>query len=128
MRASSAPYRRPSGATRCCEDFSGSSGAARLTRSSTSRRTGAPSPTGSAARRLTLTDVRPLGRGRVIGCWESDGVLIDPGPTNSMETLIEALGGEQPRAVLLTHIHLAHAGASGSMVRRWPDLPVYVHE
>ncbi len=77
---------------------------------------------------MNLIDVRHLGRERVIGCWEVDGVLIDPGPTSSMEALVEALGGEQPRALLLTHIHLDHAGASGSLVRRWPDLPVYVHE
>jgi glyoxylase-like metal-dependent hydrolase (beta-lactamase superfamily II) len=77
---------------------------------------------------MRLIDVRHLGRERVIGCWETDGVLIDPGPTSAMESLIEALGGEQPRALLLTHIHLDHAGASGSLVRRWPELPVYVHE
>jgi glyoxylase-like metal-dependent hydrolase (beta-lactamase superfamily II) len=77
---------------------------------------------------MTLIDVRHLGRERVIGCWEIDGVLIDPGPTSSMENLIEALGDQRPRALLLTHIHLDHAGASGSLVRRWPDLPVYVHE
>jgi glyoxylase-like metal-dependent hydrolase (beta-lactamase superfamily II) len=77
---------------------------------------------------MRLIDVRHLGRERVIGCWEVDGVLIDPGPTSSMENLIEALGGEQPRAVLLTHIHLDHAGASGNLVRHWPELPVYVHE
>lgn len=77
---------------------------------------------------MRLLDVRHLDRERVIGCWEIDGVLIDPGPTSSLETLVEAIGGEQPRALLLTHIHLDHAGASGSMVRRWPDLPVYVHE
>jgi glyoxylase-like metal-dependent hydrolase (beta-lactamase superfamily II) len=77
---------------------------------------------------MRLIDVRHLGRERVIGCWELDGVLIDPGPTSSMETLIDQLGEEQPRALLLTHIHLDHAGASGSLVRRWPDLPVYVHE
>jgi glyoxylase-like metal-dependent hydrolase (beta-lactamase superfamily II) len=79
-------------------------------------------------RGMNLIDVRHLGRERVIGCWEIDGVLIDPGPTSSLGNLIEALGGARPRALLLTHIHLDHAGASGSMVRRWPDLPVYVHE
>jgi glyoxylase-like metal-dependent hydrolase (beta-lactamase superfamily II) len=77
---------------------------------------------------VNLIDVRHLGRERVIGCWEVDGVLIDPGPTSSLETLIEAIGDERPRAVLLTHIHLDHAGASGTMVRRWPDLPIHVHE
>ncbi len=35
---------------------------------------------------------------------------------------------EQPRALLLTHIHLDHAAATGALVRRWPDLEVYVHE
>jgi glyoxylase-like metal-dependent hydrolase (beta-lactamase superfamily II) len=45
-----------------------------------------------------------------------------------METLLEALGGERPRALLLTHIHLDHAAATGALVRRWPDLEVYVHE
>jgi glyoxylase-like metal-dependent hydrolase (beta-lactamase superfamily II) len=77
---------------------------------------------------MRLIDVRHLGRERVIGCWELDSVLIDPGPTSSMDNLIEALGGQQPRALLLTHIHLDHAGAAGSLVRRWPELPVYVHE
>jgi glyoxylase-like metal-dependent hydrolase (beta-lactamase superfamily II) len=69
-----------------------------------------------------------LGRPHVIGCWEIDGVLVDPGPESSLSTLLEAIGGEQPRAVLLTHIHLDHAAATGAMVRRWPELEVYVHE
>jgi glyoxylase-like metal-dependent hydrolase (beta-lactamase superfamily II) len=77
---------------------------------------------------VRLIDVEHLGRDRVIGCWELDGILIDPGPESNMETLIGALGGEAPRALLLTHIHLDHAGATGSLVRRWPELPVYVHE
>jgi glyoxylase-like metal-dependent hydrolase (beta-lactamase superfamily II) len=77
---------------------------------------------------VRLIDVRHLGHERVIGCWEIDGVLIDPGPTSSMENLIVALDGQEPRALLLTHIHLDHAGAAGSLVRRWPELPVYVHE
>ena len=64
----------------------------------------------------------------MIGCWELDGILIDPGPTSSLDNLIAELGGEPPRAVLLTHIHLDHAGATGTIVRRWPELPVYVHE
>ena len=77
---------------------------------------------------MNLIDVRHLGRERVIGCWELDGVLIDPGPQSSEHTLIEALGGEAPRAIVLTHIHLDHAGATGSLVRRWPGTPVFVHE
>jgi glyoxylase-like metal-dependent hydrolase (beta-lactamase superfamily II) len=77
---------------------------------------------------MRVIDVRHMGRDRVIGCWEVDGFLIDPGPESSLETLLEGLGGTEPRAILLTHIHFDHAGATGAILRRWPDLPVYVHE
>jgi glyoxylase-like metal-dependent hydrolase (beta-lactamase superfamily II) len=77
---------------------------------------------------MRVIDTMHLGRPHVIGCWEVDGALVDPGPESSLHTLLEALDGEQPRAVLLTHIHLDHAAATGAMVRRWPDLEVYVHE
>ena len=72
-------------------------------------------------------DLHHLGREKVICCWEVDGLLVDPGPQSTEETLLEALGGERPRALLLTHIHFDHAGATGSLLRRWPDLDVYVH-
>lgn len=77
---------------------------------------------------MRVIDVHHLGRPHVIGCWEVDGALVDPGPESSMGTLLEALGGERPRALLLTHIHLDHAAATGALVRRWPELEVYVHE
>jgi glyoxylase-like metal-dependent hydrolase (beta-lactamase superfamily II) len=77
---------------------------------------------------MRVIDVMHLGRPHVIGCWEVDGMLVDPGPQSSMETLLAALGGERPRALLLTHIHLDHAAATGALMRRWPDLEVYVHE
>ncbi len=73
-------------------------------------------------------DLEHLGNDRVICCYEVEGVLVDPGPESCMETLLSKLGGRRPRALLLTHIHFDHAGASGALVRRWPDLPVYVHE
>jgi glyoxylase-like metal-dependent hydrolase (beta-lactamase superfamily II) len=73
-------------------------------------------------------DVRHRGREKVIACFEVDGVLVDPGPQSCEDTLLEALGDARPRALLLTHIHFDHAGASGALVRRWPDLEVYVHE
>ncbi len=77
---------------------------------------------------MRVIDVHHLGRPHVIGCWEVDGVLVDPGPESSLPTVLEALGEERPRALLLTHIHLDHAAATGAMVERWPDLEVYVHE
>ncbi len=77
---------------------------------------------------MRVIDVRHLGRERVIGCWQVGDVLVDPGPASCLPTLLEALGDERPRALLLTHIHLDHAGATGSLVKRWPELEIYVHE
>jgi glyoxylase-like metal-dependent hydrolase (beta-lactamase superfamily II) len=77
---------------------------------------------------MRVIDCLHLGRERVIGCWQVGEVLIDPGPESCLETLLAELGDQRPRALLLTHIHLDHAGSSGSLVARWPDLEVYVHE
>jgi glyoxylase-like metal-dependent hydrolase (beta-lactamase superfamily II) len=73
-------------------------------------------------------DVMHLGRERVICVYELDGLIVDPGPTTGLEALLGELGGVEPRALLLTHIHLDHAGASGKLVERFPGLRVYVHE
>ena len=73
-------------------------------------------------------DVLHRGRSKVIACFEVDDVLVDPGPQSCEDTLLAGLAGERPRALLLTHIHFDHAGAAGALVRRWPDLEVYVHE
>ncbi|HKG02557.1 MAG TPA: MBL fold metallo-hydrolase [Conexibacter sp.] len=73
-------------------------------------------------------DVRFKGLDRVICCWRVGDVLVDPGPESSVENLLAAIGDLRPRALLLTHIHLDHAGATGALVQRWPDLDVYVHE
>jgi glyoxylase-like metal-dependent hydrolase (beta-lactamase superfamily II) len=73
-------------------------------------------------------DVRFKGLKRVICCWRVGDVLVDPGPESSVERVLDALGDARPRALLLTHIHLDHAGATGALVARWPDLDVYVHE
>jgi glyoxylase-like metal-dependent hydrolase (beta-lactamase superfamily II) len=81
-----------------------------------------------SSRTVRAIDVNHLGRAHVICCWELDGVLVDPGPQSCEETLLAALDHQQPKALLLTHIHFDHAGAAGALVRRWPDLPVYVHE
>jgi glyoxylase-like metal-dependent hydrolase (beta-lactamase superfamily II) len=77
---------------------------------------------------VRVIDLLHLGRERVVGCWQVGDVLIDPGPASCIDTLLDALGDQQPRALLLTHIHLDHAGATGSLVEVWPELEVYVHE
>ncbi len=75
-----------------------------------------------------LIDVMHLGNDRVIGAHElPGGLVVDPGPASCVETLIAGLA-EEPKALLLTHIHLDHAGASGVLCRRFPQLRVHVHE
>jgi glyoxylase-like metal-dependent hydrolase (beta-lactamase superfamily II) len=77
---------------------------------------------------MRAIDVLHMGREKVICAWVVDGLIVDPGPQSTEATLLEGLGGEEPKALLLTHIHFDHAGATGALLRRWPDLPVYVHE
>jgi glyoxylase-like metal-dependent hydrolase (beta-lactamase superfamily II) len=77
---------------------------------------------------LESIDVLHVGIPGVICCHKVGGDLIDPGPTASVDTLLAALGDEEPRRLLLTHIHLDHAGASGWLVRRFPHLEVWVSE
>jgi glyoxylase-like metal-dependent hydrolase (beta-lactamase superfamily II) len=73
-------------------------------------------------------DLMHLGRDRVIGAYEPrPGVIVDPGPASCVDALLAGLDGE-PRALLLTHIHLDHAGAAGVIARRFGGLRVYVHE
>jgi glyoxylase-like metal-dependent hydrolase (beta-lactamase superfamily II) len=66
---------------------------------------------------------------------ESEGThaLVDPGPESTLETLrgelrARGLTFASLDSLLLTHIHLDHAGATGSIVRENPNLKVYVHE
>jgi glyoxylase-like metal-dependent hydrolase (beta-lactamase superfamily II) len=73
-------------------------------------------------------DVLQLGVQRAICCWQAGELLIDPGPASTLPNLLAALDGMVPRAVLLTHIHLDHAAATGALVRMYPELEVYVHE
>jgi glyoxylase-like metal-dependent hydrolase (beta-lactamase superfamily II) len=72
-------------------------------------------------------DVHHLGNPLVICCFALDGAIVDPGPESSHGTLVEALDAP-PQRILLTHIHFDHAGATGALVRRWPDVEVWVHE
>jgi glyoxylase-like metal-dependent hydrolase (beta-lactamase superfamily II) len=59
--------------------------------------------------------------------------IIDPGPSTTLPALKAGLGAagigmRDVRALVLTHIHLDHAGASGTLLRENPALRVYVHE
>jgi glyoxylase-like metal-dependent hydrolase (beta-lactamase superfamily II) len=73
-------------------------------------------------------DVLHQGTPRAICCFAIDDVIVDPGPESSHHTLLEGLEGFVPRAILLTHIHFDHAGATGALCRLWPEAEVWVHE
>lgn len=58
--------------------------------------------------------------------------VIDPGPTTVFPRLqaeLERLGvgSKDLRHVLLTHVHLDHAGATGHVVEAYPEAVVHVH-
>jgi glyoxylase-like metal-dependent hydrolase (beta-lactamase superfamily II) len=80
-------------------------------------------------------DLQHLGRDRVIGAYlvaTDDGpALFDCGPTTCLEALQERLAEHglrltDLRHLLLSHIHLDHAGAAGVLVREQPALRVHV--
>ena len=81
-----------------------------------------------AGAEVELIDLKHLGRAKVIGAWRVGEVIVDPGPSSCLGELEAVLERHPPRALALTHIHLDHAGATGSLVARFPDVEVWVHE
>lgn len=76
-------------------------------------------------------DLRHMGVPRAICAYADpeEGWLVDPGPEVCHRTLLAALPDAFiPEIILLTHIHFDHAGATGRLLRRWPDAEVWVHE
>jgi len=86
---------------------------------------------------LEPIDLHHQGAARVIGSYlveTTDGpALFDCGPSSCLERLKDGLhqrGVELTdlRHLLLSHIHLDHAGAAGVLVREHPGLTVHVSE
>jgi glyoxylase-like metal-dependent hydrolase (beta-lactamase superfamily II) len=84
--------------------------------------------------KLHTLDLNFLGKSHVIASYlligPTGAALIETGPGSTLETLREALKGHglQPsdiRDVLVTHIHLDHAGAAGWWAQQ--GATVYVH-
>jgi glyoxylase-like metal-dependent hydrolase (beta-lactamase superfamily II) len=80
-------------------------------------------------------DLHYQGAERVIGCYlietAEGAALFDCGPTSCLERLragVRKRGVElaDVRHLLLSHIHLDHAGAAGVLVRENPSLQVHV--
>ncbi len=85
---------------------------------------------------IVLIDTHHLGRDGTIACYLVKGaqpMLVDPGPAVCLPAVVAGLAQHgltlaDIHAVLLTHIHLDHAGAVGSIVAANPQLTVYVHQ
>jgi glyoxylase-like metal-dependent hydrolase (beta-lactamase superfamily II) len=86
---------------------------------------------------LDYVDLNFLGVPEIIATailHSASGVaLVDPGPSTTIENLRRALERKgislrDVGQILLTHIHLDHAGATGSLVRENPEIEVFVHE
>jgi glyoxylase-like metal-dependent hydrolase (beta-lactamase superfamily II) len=86
---------------------------------------------------LSWIDLRFLGRSNVIASALVQGAggvaIVDPGPTSCLSALESGLQAhgirwDDVRSILLTHIHLDHAGATGTIVREHPHITVLVHE
>ena len=84
---------------------------------------------------VRLIDLLHLGQPHVIGSYVLLGhqmALVDPGPASTLDTLEAGLAAHglalaDIQTILLTHIHLDHAGATGILLRRYPHMRVYVH-
>jgi glyoxylase-like metal-dependent hydrolase (beta-lactamase superfamily II) len=84
-----------------------------------------------------LVDLHFGGREHAVGVYlleTADGpALQDCGPASTLPRLVEGLREHRVelgdlRHLLLSHIHLDHAGAAGSLVRQHPELTVWVSE
>ena len=84
---------------------------------------------------VTPIDLVHLGLHGAISAYWIDGpepAIVDPGPSTSLDGLEDGLaelgiGLSEIQHVLLTHVHLDHAGGTGHLVSRAPHLQVHVH-
>lgn len=80
-------------------------------------------------------DIPSLGYTRFISAWlyqgEAGAFLIDPGPACTIDHLCRALdarGITELDLILLTHIHMDHAGGIGHLAERFPKAKIVCHE
>ena len=86
---------------------------------------------------LDYVDVNFLGRPQIIATAvlraPAGVALVDPGPATTLGNLRAALEQKgitfaDVRQLLLTHIHLDHAGGTGTLLKENPSIDVFVHE
>ena len=63
---------------------------------------------------------------------DGQAAFVDVGPASTLPVLLEVLSSKQipqknVRYVLVTYVHLDHAGAAGKLLRELPNAQVVVH-
>src|SRR5438132_1319835 len=95
------------------------------------------SPLENVAPNTTQIDLEYLGQLQMIASCLLEGeggtALVDPGPASALDMLRAKLGQRglsiaDVDHLVLTHIHLDPAGATGTLVRENPRIRVWVHE
>ena len=89
-----------------------------------------------AAARLTAVDTKMTGRYRMTSAYlvhAREPAIVETGPTTSADAVTEALGALGMQAdelahIVVTHIHLDHAGGAGTIAERFPTATVWVHD
>lgn len=71
---------------------------------------------------------------KFISCWlyqdEQLSFVVDPGPLSTISLLLEKLQNQQIEKldyILLTHIHIDHAGGTGELLKHYPQAKVICH-
>jgi glyoxylase-like metal-dependent hydrolase (beta-lactamase superfamily II) len=71
---------------------------------------------------------------KFISCWlyhsEELSFVVDPGPLTTIPRLLAALHAQQVNNldyILLTHIHIDHAGGTGELLKKYPQAKVICH-
>jgi glyoxylase-like metal-dependent hydrolase (beta-lactamase superfamily II) len=94
-------------------------------------------PSGGDGITVRTIDLHFLGQPGIVAAFQlgtgDDIALIEVGPGSTSQALLQALndsgiGLEQVRHLLVTHVHLDHAGAAGLLLERMPNARLYVHE
>lgn len=83
---------------------------------------------------IDLDQPTMVGFRRFISSWlyRGDGftIVVDPGPLSTIPCLVDTLRGcgvTRLDYVLLTHIHIDHAGGAGALLKEFPDADVICH-
>jgi glyoxylase-like metal-dependent hydrolase (beta-lactamase superfamily II) len=89
-----------------------------------------------AAAGITAIDTMMVGRPQVTSAYllrANEPAIVETGPTTSIPSVLEGLsalgiGPGDLAHIIVTHIHLDHAGGAGSLAPHFPGATVWVHE